>query len=147
VLPRHIGHEQRSAKLLRGLCERWRIPVELRELAEVVAREHGNIHRSGDLNATALVRLLERCDALRKPERFGQALLACECDARGRAGLADRPYPQRARLAAALAAALAVPTEPIAHAALERGAKGPQIGAAIAQARVAAVAEALSPGP
>jgi len=147
VLPRHIGHEQRSAKLLRGLCERWRIPVELRELAEVVAREHGNIHRSGDLNATALVRLLERCDALRKPERFGQALLACECDARGRAGFADRPYPPRARLAAVLAAALAVATEPIAHAALARGAKGPAIGAAITEARVAAVAEALRPTP
>ena len=143
VLPRHIGHEQRSAKLLRGLCERWRVPVELRELADVVAREHGNIHRSGDLNATALVRLLERCDALRKPERFDQALLACECDARGRAGLAEQPYPPRARLAAALAAALAVDTEPIARDALARGAKGPAIGAAVAQARVAAVSKAL----
>jgi tRNA nucleotidyltransferase (CCA-adding enzyme) len=63
VLPRHIGHEQRSAKLLKGLCERLRVPTDCRELADVVAREHGNIHRSGDLGAAALVRLLERCDA------------------------------------------------------------------------------------
>jgi tRNA nucleotidyltransferase (CCA-adding enzyme) len=48
VLPRHIGHEERSVRLLKGVCERLRVPVDCRELAEVVAREHGNIHRSGD---------------------------------------------------------------------------------------------------
>jgi tRNA nucleotidyltransferase (CCA-adding enzyme) len=146
VLPRHLGHEQRSAKLLRGLCERWRVPVDIRELADVVAREHGNIHRSGELKAQAVLRLLERCDAIRKPERFDAALLACECDARGRLGLEERPYPQRARLLTALQAALAVATEPIAHEALQRGAMGPEIGAAIGKARVAAIAQALGQG-
>ncbi|HEY2257802.1 MAG TPA: multifunctional CCA addition/repair protein [Variovorax sp.] len=143
LLPRHLGHEQRSAKLLRALCERWRVPVEIRELAEVVAREHGNIHRSGELGAQALVRLLERCDAFRKPERFTQVLLACECDARGRLGLQDRPYPQRERLLAALAAARSVATDAIAQAAQAAGASGPKIGEAIARARIAAVAAAL----
>jgi len=143
VLPRHIGHEQRSAKLLRAVCERWRVPVEVRELADVVAREHGNIDRSGDLNAAALVRLLERCDAFRKPERFDDVLLACECDARGRLGLEEQPYPQRTRLAAALMAARSVATEPIAREAQASGATGPKIGEAIARARVAAVAQAL----
>ncbi|CAN7622274.1 multifunctional CCA addition/repair protein [Variovorax sp. LjRoot290] len=145
VLPRHIGHEQRGAALLQAVCERWRVPVELRELAEVVAREHGNIHRSGELNATALVRLLERCDAFRKPERFEQALLACECDARGRLGLEDSAYPQRERLLAALGAAQSVETEPIARDAQLAGAAGPKIGEAIARERVAAVAAALPP--
>jgi len=144
VLPRHIGHEQRSAKLLRAVCDRWRVPVEIRELADVVAREHGNIHRSGELDAAALLRLLERCDALRRPERFEEALLACECDARGRLGFEDRPYPQRARLSAALAAARSVATEPIALAAQQAGATGPKIGAAIAQARIAAVQAELA---
>lgn len=102
VLPRHIGHEQRSVKLLRQLCERLRVPVTCRELAEVVAREHGNIHQSLDFSAAATVRLLERCDALRQPERFAEVLLACECDARGRLGFDERPYPQAARLLAAL---------------------------------------------
>ncbi|GAA4352041.1 multifunctional CCA addition/repair protein [Variovorax defluvii] len=139
ALPRHHGHEQRSAKLLRGVCERWRVPVELRELADVVAREHGNIHRSENLGAQALVRLLERCDAFRKPKRFAQALLACECDARGRLGMADRPYPQRQRLHGALAAAQAVETAPIAARALAGGAVGPRIAEAIKRARVDAV--------
>jgi tRNA nucleotidyltransferase (CCA-adding enzyme) len=138
-LPRHIGHEQRSAKLLQALCDRWRVPIELRELADVVAREHGNIHRSADLGAGALVRLLERCDAFRKPERFGQVLLACECDARGRLGFEDRPYPQRDRLSGVLNAARAVATQAIAEHARAAGATGPKIGEAIQKARIAAV--------
>jgi len=81
---------------------------------------------------------------VRKPERFDEVLLACECDARGRLGLEDTPYPQRPRLQAALAAARAVATEPIAREAQAGGAAGPQIGEAIARARVAAVAAALS---
>ncbi len=59
VLPRHLGHEQRSGKLLRAVGERLRVPTDCTELADVVAREHGNIHRSGELNADALVRLLK----------------------------------------------------------------------------------------
>ncbi len=140
ILPRHIGHEERSARLLRKLCDRLRIPTECRELADVVAREHGNIHRSADFGAAASVRLLERCDAFRKPLRFDQVLLACECDARGRLGLEEKPYPQRPRLLAALAAAQAVPTHAIAAQAQEAGLDGPRIGEMIHKARMQAVA-------
>ena len=139
VLPRHIGHEQRSAQLLKGLCVRLRVPTDCRELAEVVAREHSNIHRSAGLDATAVMRLLERCDAVRQPQRFALALLACECDARGRLGKQDEPYPQRERLQTCLDAALSVATEPIARAAQSRGATGPEIGTLIHAARVSAV--------
>ncbi len=144
ALPRHIGHEQRSARLLQALCDRWRVPNEVRQLADVVAREHGNIHRSMELNATALLRLLERCDAIRKPARFADVLLACECDARGRLGRHDAPYPQRARLLRALAAAQAVSTAPIAADALAAGMKGGAVGARIQAARTQAIAAALS---
>lgn len=139
MLPRHIGHEERSVKLLRAVCERLRVPVECRELAEVVAREHGNIHRSGDFSAAAVVRLLERCDAFRKPERFADILLACECDARGRLGFEDQPYPQGTRLAGALAVAQAVDTAAIAQQALAAGLTGPKVGERIHAARIAAV--------
>ncbi len=144
VLPRHIGHEQRSARLLQALCERWRVPVALRELAEVVAREHGNIHRSGELGAAALVRLFERCDAFRKPDRFSEALLACECDARGRLGFERSDYPQRRRLVHLLAAANTVSTEAIARAAQAAGLAGAKIGEAIQRARIEAVAAAIA---
>ncbi len=146
MLPKHIGHEERSARLLKALAHRLRVPNECRELADVVAREHGNIHRSSEFGAAALVRLLERCDAFRKPLRFDEALLACECDARGRGGMQERPYPQRARLLAALNAALEVATHAIAEAAMAAGAQGPKIGELIHQARITAVQQGL-PSP
>lgn len=139
VLPRHTGHEARSAQLLRGLCERLRIPSDCRELADVVAREHGNIHRSSDFSGAALVRLLERCDAFRKPHRFADVLLACECDARGRLGLGETAYPQRSKLLGVLEAAQSVTTLDIATGAQQKGSAGKEIGQAIQAARVAAI--------
>ncbi|HOZ94730.1 MAG: multifunctional CCA addition/repair protein [Rubrivivax sp.] len=139
LLPRHLGHEQRSARLLRAVGQRLRVPTDCTELAEVVAREHGHIHRSAELGAAALLRLLQRCDALRKPERFAQVLLACECDARGRLGFEHSAYPQRARLQAALGAAQSVATAGLAQAAQAAGARGADIGQAVAQARTRAL--------
>jgi tRNA nucleotidyltransferase (CCA-adding enzyme) len=130
---------------LQALCDRWRVPVDIRELAEVVARERAHLHDSGTLDAKGLVQLLERCDAFRKPARFADALLACECDARGRLGLAnDAEYTQRRRLLAVLATAAAVPTEGVARAAQQAGATGPKIGEAIQRARIEAVAASLA---
>jgi len=140
VLPRHIGHEGRSVKLLQKVCARLRVPSDSKELAEVVAREHGNIHRSAELGPEALMRLLERCDAIRQAERFALVLQACECDARGRLGFEEAAYPQAKRLLQAQQAALSVETAPIAQAAAAQGLKGPQIGAQITQARIQAIA-------
>ncbi|HVK33941.1 MAG TPA: multifunctional CCA addition/repair protein [Burkholderiaceae bacterium] len=142
--PRHIAHEARSVKLAEAVAERWRVPTDCRELGAVVAREHGNIHRSAPLGAAAVLRLFERCDALRRPQRFEQALWACECDARGRAGLQDSDYPPRPRLASALAAVLAVDAAGAAAQAVARGASGPAIGDAVRRARQAALEQHLA---
>ncbi|MBX3605140.1 MAG: multifunctional CCA addition/repair protein [Piscinibacter sp.] len=142
-LPRHRGHEERSVALVQALSERWRVPAACRELAEVVAREHGHVHRSQDLGAAALLRLLERCDALRRPDRFDELLLACECDARGRTGHADDPYPPRERLGAALALARGVDTAAVAAEAAQRGLSGPVVGDRIHAARIRAIAQGL----
>ena len=147
MLPRHIGHEMRSVGLLRKVCERLRVPLECRDIAEVVAREHGNIHRSSSLGAAALVRLLERCDAFRKPQRFADALLACECDARGRLNFEDAPYPQRPHLLRVLAAAQSVATHSVAAQAQAAGLDGKKIGEMIHAARVAAIASLLAAPP
>jgi len=143
VLPRHIGHEGRSVQLARQVARRLRVPTACAELAEVVAREHGNIHRSADLGAAALLRLLERCDALRQPVRFTRVLQACTCDARGRLQREDSLYPQAQRLMQALEAARAVATDALAARAIADGAQGAAIGAVVAQAREAAIARAL----
>ena len=139
VMPRHLGHEERSVKLVRAVSERLRVPTDCRALAEVVAREHGNIHRSASFGAAALVRLLERCDALRRPERWDEVLLACECDARGRLGLSGVIYEQRARLNQVRVWANEIDSAAVAEAAALRGLKGPAIGDAVHAARVAAV--------
>lgn len=139
VLPRHIGHEARSVPMIEAVCQRLRVPTECRDLAVVVAREHGNIHRSDGFDAAALVRLLERCDALRKPDRFRQALQACEADARGRLGFEDRAYPQTERLLRALRAAASIDAGAVA----KRHADNPsRIKQAVHQARIEAVAQA-----
>ena len=144
VLPRHLGHEERSVALVREVCDRLRVPVACRELAEVVAREHGNVHRSAEFGAAAVLRLIERCDAIRRPERFGEMLLACECDARGRLGLEESPYPQRELLGRALELARSVDSAAVAEQAAARGLSGPAVGEAIRRARAHAVASGLT---
>ena len=142
-----MGHEQRSTKLLQSICERWRVPVECKELADVVAREHGNIHQSLQFGAEAVLRLLLRCDALRRPERFEQALIACECDARGRLGFTENHYPQRPRLLKLLEAAQSVDSATISTQALREGVTGIAIGKRLDAAREAAIAAAIANAP
>jgi tRNA nucleotidyltransferase (CCA-adding enzyme) len=141
ALPRHIGHEGRSVDLLKPLCDRLRVPNDCRDLALLVAREHGNVHRVMEMGAAALVRMLERCDALRKPARFAEALQACECDLRGRLGWEAAPYPQAERLRVALVAARGVDAGAIAR---ECGGGAEKIKEAVHRARVRAVEEALA---
>jgi tRNA nucleotidyltransferase (CCA-adding enzyme) len=143
VLPRHIGHEGRSVDLLKPLCERLRVPNECRDLAVLVAREHGNIHRVMDTKAAGLVRLFERSDALRKPARFAEALQACEADARGRLGFETRDYPQAERLRDALVAARGVDAGAIASKFTDNPTA---IKDAVHRARIRAVAQALGEG-
>jgi tRNA nucleotidyltransferase (CCA-adding enzyme) len=144
ILPRHLGHEERSVELVREVCERWKLPADCRALAEIVAREHGNVHRSAEFGAAALLRLLERCDALRRPDRFADMLLACECDARGRLGLEEEPYLPRPRLMKVLDLARSVDSAAVAAEAAARGQSGPAVGEAIHAARANAIATGLA---
>ena len=120
---------------------RWRVPNDCRELAALVVRERAAIDAADTSDAAALVGLLERCDAFRKPARFADALLACACAS----AAVDSPVRQAVLLGTyqqwrqALAAAQAVPTEPIARAAQATGQGGREIGRAIAVQRVDAV--------
>ncbi len=133
--PAHHGHEAASVELVRALCERTRVPVDCRDLAVAVAREHGKVHRALELRPGTVVELLERVDAFRRPERFGDFLLACECDFRGRPGYEAKPFPAPDYLRQALAAA-----QTIDAAAVARRADPAHIRAAIFQARAEAVA-------
>ncbi len=140
VLPRHIGHEARSVALLGPLCERLRVPADCRDLALLVARFHGDIHRVDELKPTTVMRVFEHCDAFRRPERFAQVLQASEADYRGRLGFESRPYPQAGQWQRALAAAQAVDAGAIAQACTDAA----QIPQRIHQARVAALKEVVA---
>jgi len=135
--PRHRGHEERSVAIIEKLCERLRTPADYHDLAVIVARYHGIVHRALDLKAKTLVDFMERADAFRRPERFAQMLLACEADARGRTGFEHRPYPQLAYVTAAREAAAAVKPTPADLSC----ARGEQIAARIHERRVHAVSE------
>jgi tRNA nucleotidyltransferase (CCA-adding enzyme) len=134
--PKHHGHEQRSVELVEQVCARLRVPTDCRDLALLAARYHGDIHRALELNGKTTLKLLESSDALRRPERFEQLLQACESDARGRAGLEQRKYPQSAHLLRALAAVKGIDEGAIARPLAATPARIPE---AIHRARLAAL--------
>lgn len=139
--PRHIAHEARGVALAEQVCRRLKAPNDVRELALLTAREHGNVQRAAELRAATIVKLFERSDAFRKPERFAALLDACECDHAGRHGFEDRPFPQKPLLLQALVAAQSVNAGAIAAAVTAHSSERPaaQIADAIHAARVQAV--------
>jgi tRNA nucleotidyltransferase (CCA-adding enzyme) len=116
ILPRHHGHEAKSVALVEGVCERLKVPVDCRDVARLAARYHGDMHRVEELRPETKLTLLERCDALRRPERFELILVACEADYRGRLGWEECDYAQAAAWKAALAAVRGVDAGAIAQA-------------------------------
>lgn len=133
-LPQHPGHERRSVKLIRRMAERLPVPRNCRELAVIVAEFHTHCHRAFELRDATVLKVLERSDAFRRPERFEKFLLACTADARGRTGLEDSAYPQADMFRDAFRAAAAVDAGAIAA-----GHEGGAIPEAIARARIAAI--------
>jgi tRNA nucleotidyltransferase (CCA-adding enzyme) len=106
-------------------------------VARLVARFHGDMHRVAELRPETKLTLLERCDALRRPERFELILLACEADYRGRLGWEERDYGQAAAWKAALAAVRAVDAGAIARATVAPQAIADSVG----KARIEALRE------
>jgi tRNA nucleotidyltransferase (CCA-adding enzyme) len=136
-LPRHVGHEKAGLAPIRAVCERLRVSVECRDMALLVGEHHLKVHRALELKPSTVVRLFERLDAFRRPERLEPFLLACEADRRGRTGREDEPYPQADFLRRAHAAAGSVEARPF----VERGLRGPAIAEAVHAERVKRVTE------
>jgi len=135
LLPGHHGHEHRSVALIRTLCRRLRTPNAFRDLAELTAQHHCNVHRALELRPSTLLKMLQCTDAFRRPRRFKEMLLACEADYRGRKGFEDRPYPQAERLWNAYRAAAGVDIRPL----LQSGLRGQALQQAIRQKRLEAL--------
>lgn len=138
--PQHIGHEKRGVEMIQELCDRLKVPNHFRELAVIVAREHGRAHRSMEMRPGTILNLLESVDAFRRPERFEQFLLACEADSKGRTGLEKRTYPQADLLRLARQAAAGVDAAVL----VKQGLQGPEIAEALRDLRAQTIADAVS---
>jgi tRNA nucleotidyltransferase (CCA-adding enzyme) len=139
--PKHPGHEARGAVLVAQLCARLRAPRAYRDLAVLAARYHLRCHRILELRPGTVLDTLLASDALRRPKRFEDLLIACEADYRGRARCQDRPYPQAGWWRVVLRAAKGVDTRSLAAAGLQ----GPALGQRLRQLRIQAIRKALRP--
>jgi tRNA nucleotidyltransferase (CCA-adding enzyme) len=127
-----------SAAAARTVSERLKAPGDCRDLALLAERYAGTIKRAATLSASELLELLERCDALRRPDRFDDLLALTECLQRGERGWGDTPYMPRVLLRRSLDAAAGVDAGRIAA-----ESKKNEIAGRLRRARVAAI-EALA---
>lgn len=139
ILPKHIEHEIRGLDLVKNVCSRLKVSNEMSSLAKLVTLEHGNMHASLASGYKGLMRLLERCKAFSSPDRFQLALRACVCDARGRLGLEDQPYPQQDYLIGAMEAGRGVNLAPVIEDAKAKNLSGESIALLVYEARYHAV--------
>ncbi len=134
-LPGHPGHERRSVKLVQSFSDRLRVPRACRELGALVAEYHAHCHRAFELKPATILKVLQKVDAFRRPQRFQKFLLACEADARGRTGFEDRDYPQADYFKRAWTAASKVSADQVD----DEEASGAEIGVAMDQMRLKAI--------
>ena len=116
ILPKHIGHEERSFNLVRDVCKRIKVPNDCKELAQIVAKFHGKLYQSLQMKPSTLLSFLIELDAIRQPVRFKDFLKACEADSRGRAGLENCPTPAADLMLKVLEAASSVDAGAVASA-------------------------------
>lgn len=140
ILPRHIGHEERSVRLLQDVSKRLRVPNDCKELAQIVAKFHGKLHQVKDMRASTILQFFIDTDAIRQPQRFRDFLSACECDIRGRTGYANCAFPEADLLDSLLNAVAGVDAGSVARLHTEPE----KIKQAVFEARLAAIELALS---
>ena len=115
ILPRHIGHEERSVNLLKDVNKRLRVPNDCKELAHIVAKFHGKLHQVSKMRPDTLLSFLMELDAIRQPMRFKDFLKACESDSRGRTGLENCPTPEADLMLKVLEAAMSIDAGSVAR--------------------------------
>ncbi|GGA81803.1 multifunctional CCA protein [Neiella marina] len=133
--PSHHGHELLGLPLINGICDRFKLPNDHRDLALLVGELHGKVHRAFELRADTIVNMLNQLDAWRKPQRFDEFLMACEADHRGRLNFEQLPYPQGDYLRRCYEAANAVNVQEI----IASGIQGSAIRSELEKRREAAI--------
>ncbi|WP_109440597.1 multifunctional CCA addition/repair protein [Acinetobacter haemolyticus] len=135
-LPRHVMHEERGIQPVTTLCDRLKVPTQLKNLALTVCKEHLKCHQVKILKPGTLWRFLQRLDVLRRPEKVKAFVQACECDAKGRLGMEDRAYPQAQYILNAMEIVRNIRAQD-----LPEHITGPEIGEMLIQYRIEALAK------
>lgn len=133
--PSHKMHCHTGINIIKALCERVRIPNECKELALLVCEQHSNIHRAAELKPSTKLKILDKLDAWRKPERLLDVLLCCQADHAGRLGCEETPYPQRDIFLKAYQAALSIDVQQV----IRDGFQGKAIKEELDKRRIAAI--------
>lgn len=136
--PSHKMHCHTGLKLIKKLCDRVRVPNEYRDLALMVCEQHSNIHRAAELRPETKLKVLNKFDVWRKPDRLQDILICCMADSRGRTGFEEIEYPQKNIFEQAYQAALSVNVQDI----IKDGFKGADIRIEMEKRRVEAIREA-----
>ncbi len=139
TLPGHPGHEKRGVPLVGKLCKRLKAPNEYTQLAKIASEFHLHMHRINELKATTIVKMLEKTDAFRKPDRFHQFIQVCEADYKGRTGFEQKPYPQSRLMKSALAVCAEIEPREL----ISKGFTGQKLGQEIHRVRVERVKQLM----
>lgn len=136
ILPSHYGHEQRGVVLTKVMSERLRIPKDISHFAMKMAEFHSHMHRLFDMNAEAILALLEGLDVFRRPERASQFATACEADYQGRTGFEEKSPPAKSLFLACYDVTKQVIAKPF----VDAGITGNAISEAIREQRINQIA-------
>lgn len=131
-LPHHHGHEKSGVALVKQVCQRFKIPNNFKDLAEIMSEFHSHVHRVFELKPSTILKLFDKTDVWRKPERFNQFLLACKADLQGRTGFENKPYPQSQFILELLDTANKVAVKDI----IQDGFTGPEIRTELSRRRI-----------
>lgn len=137
VLPSHRGHEARGVPLVNDVCDRFKVPNDVRQLALVVTEYHLMCHKAQELKPETIVNLLKGVGALKSRDRLEDFILCCEADARGRTGFEDRAYPSSDYLRAAVDGISNISVADL----VEAGVDGAEIGRQLHLRRTARMSE------
>ena len=137
ILPSHAGHEARGVALVDGLCDRLKVPNNIRQLALAVTEYHLLCHKALQLEPEAIVNLLKGIGAIKSSAKLEGFILCCMADARGRTGFEQRDYPPADYLRAALSTVMDVNIADL----VKSGIEGAEIGRQLNLRRIASIAE------
>ena len=135
--PSHHGHEQLGTDIIKTICKRLKIQNNFKDLAIITSNYHLNVHKVFELKPKTIIKILERTDAFRKPDRFNQFLLACQADIQGRKGFESREYPQAEFMKKALISAKNIDIQAFK----DMGLKGQDMAEAIRKSRIATISK------